>query len=103
MNVVGPSQSDKMFWIEKMLRELDRLVSVPISVVFYLHNGPFQDVFQRIKNHHDLLNKNGDRRKVIFIDSTGRFPDIHQILSEHGIDKSCSCLFVFDDLMFCGL
>ena len=73
---------------------------MPIVFVFYLCNGPFQDVFPRIKDHHELLNKNGDKRKVIFIDSTGRFPDIHQILSEHGINKSCLCLFVFDDLMF---
>ena len=67
MNVVGPSQSGKTFWIEKLLRELDGLVSAPIVFVFYLYNGPFQDVFIRIKDHHDLLNKNGDKRKVTFI------------------------------------
>ena len=77
MNVVGPSQCGKTFWIEKLLRELNGLVSAPIVFVFYLYNGPFQDVFQKIRDHHDLLNKNGDKRKVIFIDSTTRFPDIH--------------------------
>ena len=50
MNVVGPSQSSKTFWIERLLCELDELVSVPISVVFYLYNGLFQDVFQRTKS-----------------------------------------------------
>ena len=100
MNVVRPSQSGTTFWIEKLLCELDRLVSVPIVFVFYLYNGPFQDVFQRIKDDHDLLNKNGDKRKVIFINSTGWFPDVHQVLSVHGIDKLWSCLFVFDNLTF---
>ena len=41
MNVVGPSQSGKTFWMEKLLCELDGLVSAPI---FYLYNGPFQEL-----------------------------------------------------------
>ena len=90
----------KTFWIERLLSKLDKFISVPIPVVFYLYNGPFHDVFQIIKNHTDLINKNGDKTKVIFINCTGQLPDIHQILSGYGIDRTCPCLFVFDDLMF---
>ena len=70
MNVVRPSQSGKTFWIE-MLCNLDELVSVAIWVVFYLYKGYFQDIFQRVKSRNDVINKNGDIRKVVFIDCTG--------------------------------
>ena len=89
-----------MFWIERLLHELDEFVSISIFVVFYLYNGSFQDVFQGIKNYNDLMNKNGDKTKLIFIDCTSQLPDIHQILSGYGIDRRCPCLFVFDDLVF---
>lgn len=67
---------------------------------FYLYNGHFQDIYQQIKSHNDLINKNDDKNKVIFIDCTGQLSNIHQILLGHGIDRMFPSLFVFDSLMF---
>ena len=60
MNVVGPSQSGKTFWIERLLCNLDELV------VFYLYDGPFQDIFQQIKSHNDMINKNTDKKSNFY-------------------------------------
>ena len=44
--------------------------------------------------------KNFNYFKLIFINCSTKFSNIHNVLRKYGIKEQIPCLFVFDDLMF---
>ena len=49
MNIVGPSQCGKTFWIYKLIKYIDELIiPMPKSIV-YLHGTEYQKLFDDMK------------------------------------------------------
>ena len=49
MNVVGPSQSGKKYWLFKLIKYLEDVVVPMLSSILYLDGTEYQDIFNRMK------------------------------------------------------
>ena len=86
----------KTYLIHKLLEEAKKLIKPLPLFVFYFYNGHFQDIYQKIKLFKDMQSLEGKNYfKLIFINCSTKFPDIHDVLQKYGIKEQIPCLFVF--------
>ena len=49
MNIVGPSQSGKTYWVFKLIKHLEEVVTPMPNTILYLHGTEYQDIFDKMK------------------------------------------------------
>ena len=96
MNIVGPSQSGKTYWVFKLIKYLEDVVVPMPNTILYLHGTEYQDIFGEMKEEVEKKKKNGKNIKIEFIECDKSIPGVREIVERYGENV----LLILDDLMF---
>ena len=96
MNIVGPSQSGKTYWLYKLIKFLERVVVPMPNSIVYLHGTEYQDIFNEMKKRVGEKKKEGKKIEINFVECTKTIPGVREIVERYGENV----MLILDDLMF---
>lgn len=91
LTLCGPSQSGKTYWLYKLLKHVDAMITPVIDKVVFLYST-YQSLYDEIREE---IKKNDRPIEVVFIDCSKGIPTISDIQK----NKHQNTLVILDDLM----